>query len=170
MLHTIVVDNFFDNIDKVITLSKNLKYHSRPSYENWPGIRTESLHSEHYDFFNEVVLKVLSYYYPGKELKYYNAHVAFCKTKHGDRCGRGTRFHQDGNKKIAAVIYLSDGDIKCGTTIFHKKKDKQIIVANKFNTMVAYDGQKYHGFTSLKTVEKERLTLIVFIEDVEVLT
>ncbi len=167
MLQTIVVDNFFSNVDKVINLSKELKYHSAPSNENWPGIRTKSLHSTHYNFFNEVILQVLNYYYPNSELKYHNSHVAFSKLKHGDK-GK-TRFHQD-NCKIAAVIYLSDGNMQSGTTIFHNKKDKQIVVANKFNTMVAYDGKKYHGYTSLKPGKKERLTLNIFIEDVEVLT
>ena len=60
--------------------------------------------------------------------------------------------------------------MQSGTTIFQTKKDKQIIVGNKFNTMVAYSGQKYHGYTSLKTVDTERLTLNVFIKDIEVLT
>ena len=120
MLHTIVVDNFFKDVDKVINLSKQLKYHSAPDNENWPGIRTKSLHSTHYNFFNEVILKVLNYYYPNTQLKYYESHVAFSKLKHGDK-GK-TRFHQD-NVKLAAVIYLSDGDMQSGTTIFHSKKD-----------------------------------------------
>ena len=35
--------------------------------------------------------------------------------------------------------------------------------------MVSYDGSKYHGFTSLEPLkEKERLTLNVFIKDVEI--
>jgi len=68
MLQTIVVDNFFSNVDKVINLSKELKYHSAPSNENWPGIRTKSLHSTHYNFFNEVILQVLNYYLGLKNL------------------------------------------------------------------------------------------------------
>jgi len=166
MLHTIVVDNFFENVDEVINLSKKLKYYPAPDNENWPGLRTKSLHSTHYNFFNKVILKVLNYYYPNSEVIYNNSHVAFSKLKYGDK-GK-TRFHQD-NVKLAAVIYLSDGDMASGTTIFHTKKDKQIIVGNKFNTMVAYSGEKYHGYTSLRLVKKERLTLNVFIKDIEVL-
>jgi hypothetical protein len=133
MLHSIVVDNFFKNVDEVINLSKKLEYHLAPNNENWPGVRTKSLHSTHYDFFNKVILKILNYYYPNTQLKYYNSHVAFSKLKKGDK-GK-TRFHQD-NVKLAAV----------------------------------YSGEKYHGYTSLKSVEKERLTLNVFIEDIEVLS
>ena len=168
MLQTIIVDNFFDDVDKIIKLSKTLKYYPRSQKENWPGLRTKSLHLTHYGLFNDIVLKVLNYYYPASQLKYNDAYVGFSRLKYGDK-GK-TRFHYDDDTKVAAVIYLSDGDMKSGTTLFHTEKDKQIVVANKLNTMVAYDGKKYHGFTSLKTVKKERLTLNIFIKSIEVLT
>ena len=166
MLPTIIVDDFFDDVEKIIKLSKTLKYYPRNQNENWPGLRTKSLHLTNYDLFNDIVLKILSYYYPPSQLKYSDTFVGFSKLKYGDK-GK-TRFHYD-NFKLAAVIYLSDGDMKSGTTLFHTEKEKQIVVANKFNTMVAYDGGKYHGFTSLKTVKKERLTLNIFIKSIEVI-
>ena len=47
MLHTIVVDNFFDNVDNIISLSKKLKYYKGSENDNWPGLRTKSLHDTH---------------------------------------------------------------------------------------------------------------------------
>ncbi len=80
-----------------------------------------------------------------------------------------TKFHRD-KAVLAAVIYLFNGDMQSGTTIFFNEKEKQIVVGGKLNTMVAYDGRKIHGFTSLNNLKEERLTLNVFIRDIEVLS
>jgi len=165
MLHTIVVDNFFDNVDDIISLSKKLKYYKASESDNWPGLRTKSLHDTHYNLFNSVIIKILNYYYPNKKLHYSNSHVVFSRLKYGDE-GK-TRFHLDDDTKIAAVIYLSEGNIEGGTTIFENDNKKQIIVGNTFNSMIAYDGNKLHGYTSLLPFKnKERLTLNVFIGDI----
>ena len=165
MLHTIVVDNFFDNVDDIISLSKKLKYYKASESDNWPGLRTKSLHDTHYNLFNSVIIKILNYYYPNKKLHYSNSYVVFSRLKYGDQ-GK-TRFHLDDDTKIAAVIYLSEGNIEGGTTIFENDNKKQIIVGNIFNSMIAYDGNKLHGYTSLLPFKnKERLTLNVFIGDI----
>ena len=163
-----VVDNFFEDVDKIIDLSKKLKYYpATKETDNWPGIRTESLHLNHYDLFRNIILKILNYYHPNAQVKYDNSLICFSKLKYGDK-GK-TRFHYDGDTALATIIYLSEGNIETGTTLFNKNKKKQIIVGNEFNSMVSYDGSKYHGFTSLKPLrEKERLTLNVFIKNVEV--
>jgi len=168
MLQTIIVDDFFDNVEDIINLSKELKYHTASENENWPGIRTESLHETHYVLFNSIINKILNYFYPNKKLHYSDSKVVFSRLKHGDQ-GK-TRFHVDDNARIAAVIYLSEGDIEGGTTVFenNNKNKKQIIVANTFNSMVAYDGNKRHGYTSLLPFDsKERLTLNVFIGNID---
>ena len=165
MLHTIVVDNFFDNVNDIISLSKKLKYYKGSESDNWPGLRTKSLHDTHYNLFNSVIIKILNYYYPNKKLHYSNSYVVFSRLKYGDE-GK-TRFHLDDDTKIAAVIYLSEGNIEGGTTIFENDNKKQIIVGNIFNSMIAYDGNKLHGYTSLLPFKnKERLTLNVFIGDI----
>ena len=165
MLHTIVVDNFFDNVDNIISLSKKLKYYKGSENDNWPGLRTKSLHDTHYNLFNSVIIKILNYYYPNKKLHYSNSYVVFSRLKYGDQ-GK-TRFHLDDDTKIAAVIYLSEGDIEGGTTIFESDNNKQIIGGNTSHSMIAYDGNKLHGYTSLLPFKnKERLTLNVFIGDI----
>ena len=167
MYSTMVVDNFFEDVDKIISLSKNLKYTPATEIDNWPGVRTESLHLDHYGLFDNIILKILNYYYPAAQVKYNKSLVCFSKLKYGDK-GK-SRFHYDGDTVLGAIVYLSEGDIKTGTTLFNKDKKEQIIVGNEFNSMVSYDGSKYHGFTSLEPLrEKERLTLNVFIKNLEV--
>ena len=163
-LPTIVVDNFFKDVDKIIKLSKKYKYHP-PTKENyWAGKRSECLHIKNYDLFVEIILKILGYFYPNKKLRFSKSAIYFHKIRPKDK-GKN-QFHIDGNYNIAAVIYLSKGGIKTGTTILNRDNKKQILVSNDFNTMVGYDTVKKHGPTTLN-IKEERLTLNVFISNVQ---
>jgi len=166
MFPTIIVDDFFTNVDEIISLSKKLKFEPPLSIENWGGLRTKSLHHNHYNLFNNIIVKILSNYFPNKEVKFSDSSVYFHKLKGGDK--PKTHFHYDENFDISAVIYLSPGDINTGTTIFNKKREKQIIVGNEFNTLISYDSCKYHGPSTLN-LKKERLTLNCFIKNIEVI-
>jgi|TARA_R110000851_G_scaffold260123_1_gene412659 hypothetical protein len=166
MYTTIVKENFFDNVEDIINISKKLKYYPPKKKDNWPGLRTKSLHETNYDLFCTIVNKVIRNYYTTNECRFNNTSVYFSKIKKGQK-GK-THFHYDQNMAIAGVVYLSEGDIKSGTTLFNKDKKKHIIVGNEFNSMVSYDGKKYHGITNLNSF-KERLTLNIFIGDIEVL-
>tara|TARA_Y100001951_G_C11139231_1_gene182649 strand:+ start:51 stop:590 length:540 start_codon:yes stop_codon:yes gene_type:complete len=170
-LPTIVVDNFFNDVDKIIKLSKKYKYHPPTKEDYWAGKRSECLHIKNYDLFVEIILKILSYFYPNKKLRFSKSAIYFHKIRPKDK-GK-SQFHIDGDCNIpdrhlvlAAVIYLSKGSIKTGTTIFNKDNKKQILVSNDFNTMVGYDTVKKHGPTTLN-IKEERLTLNVFISNVE---
>ncbi len=166
MYTTIIKENFFDNVDDIINISKKLKYYPPSRKDNWPGLRTKSLHETNRDLFSLIVNKVIKNYYTNNEYRFKNTGVYFSKIKHGQK-GK-THFHYDKNVIIAGVIYLSKGDIKSGTTLFNEEKKKHIIVANEFNSLISYDGKKYHGITNLNSL-KERLTLNVFIGDIEIL-
>ena len=164
VLPTIIADNFFTNPKDVIKLSKTYKYHI-PTKENyWAGRRSDCLHIKNYNFYKQIILKVLSYYYPNVELTFTNSAVYFHKIKPNNK-GKN-KFHFDKNYDVAAIVYLNKSDIKTGTTIFNKDNKKQIIVSNDYNTMVCYDTKKYHGPTSLNLVD-ERLTLNIFIKNIK---
>tara|TARA_R100001143_G_C3329147_1_gene118578 strand:+ start:380 stop:892 length:513 start_codon:yes stop_codon:yes gene_type:complete len=168
MLPTIVVDNFFENVNEVIKLSKKIKYSPPRKEEYWVGLRTESLHINHYKLFNSIISKVLDSYFPYKNPQYENSAICFHKLLPGcKKSNDKTRYHQDSNVKLAGIIYLSCGDRKSGTTLFNKQKKKQIVISNDFNTLVCYDGSKLHGPTILK-VNKERLTMNIFIKKIKV--
>tara|TARA_R100001015_G_C4512747_1_gene83937 strand:- start:124 stop:633 length:510 start_codon:yes stop_codon:yes gene_type:complete len=163
---TIVQDNFFDNVDEIIKLSKTLKFYKPDKKVNWFGLRTKSLHEYNFVLFKNIVFKILNLYYPNSKLSFTNTRVCFTKQTYKDKCKN--KWHRDADCKIAAVIYLSEGNITGGTTIFDNSNKKQVIVGNTFNSMVAYDGNKLHGFTSLLNFKnKERLTLNVFIGNIK---
>ncbi len=78
-----------------------------------------------------------------------------------------TDFHRDTDVQLAGVIYLDSNGIENGTTIFKEKNQKQMIISNDINTLVCYDGSKYHGPTTLN-VKKERLTMNIFIKGIKI--
>ena len=71
-------------------------------------------------------------------------------------------FHKD-DCELAAVIYLSDGDIENGTRLLDQNKQKKVVVANRKNTMIAYDANRFHAPSSI-VHHKERLIVIVFLQ------
>jgi hypothetical protein len=164
MYNTIIQDNFFKNLNDIINISKQLKFYSPGKGDNWPGVRTESIHKTHYELFLEIINKIVYNYYPNLEFKFNNTKIYFAKVKPGDK-GK-SHFHYDDDVKIAAVIYLSEGDIKSGTTIFNKDK-QQVVMSNDINTMISYDATKYHGPTNLDILQ-ERLTLNIFIGNINI--
>ena len=168
MLPTIVVDNFFKDVNEIIKLSKKFKYFPPKKEEHWVGLRTKSLHINNYKLFNSIILKILKFYFPTKNTAYENSFIYFHKLMPGCKKSNGeTHYHTDSNVKLAGIIYLSKGDVKNGTTLFNKKKKKQIIVSNDLNTLVCYEGSKYHGPTLLD-VNQERLTMNIFIKDIKI--
>ncbi len=68
---TLCVDNFFDEPNKVIELSKSLDYESSNVY---PGKRSIDLHIHHEEFFNWVSNKIMSALYPAEwpNIAWYN--------------------------------------------------------------------------------------------------
>ena len=162
---TIIGDNFFNNLNEKIKISKELKYYKPKKNDNWPGLRTESIHTTHPELFHAVVMKILSYYYPNTFIKFGNTSLVFSKIKKEDKSK--SHFHYDVNSKLAGLIYLSEGDLKSGTTLFNDNKKKQVIISNDINTMIVYDAMKYHGITNLNVLE-ERLTINFFIREINI--
>jgi|TARA_R100000027_G_C2186134_1_gene75462 hypothetical protein len=168
MFPTIVVDNFFTDVNKIINLSKTFEYLPPKENEDWIGFRTESIHLKEYELFNSIILKVLNCFFYNKNVSYNNSFIHFHKiTPECLKNSKLTDFHQDSDVKLAGVIYLNSNGIENGTTIFKEKNQKQIIISNDINTLVCYDGSKYHGPTTLD-VKKERLTMNIFIKGIKI--
>ena len=170
MLPTLIVDNFFDNINDIIKLSKKFKYIPPNKNQNWMGLRTESIHSNHYEVFNCIILKILNYYFPERRVTYDSSFIHFHKLSPGCKKRKGKTpgfpYHRD-RSPLTGIIYLSKGDMDMGTTLFNNKK-QQIVVRNDLNTLLCYDGDKHHGPTTLD-VKKERLTMNIFINKINIL-
>ena len=52
-----IVDNFFEDPDKVVELADNCKFYN-PNTGNWPGTRTKQLDVEDHRFFSYFGMKV----------------------------------------------------------------------------------------------------------------
>tara|TARA_Y100000593_G_C4139420_1_gene251451 strand:+ start:84 stop:590 length:507 start_codon:yes stop_codon:yes gene_type:complete len=160
----IIKNNFFKDPDTVAEYSKTLDFKPPLSYQLWPGLRTDNLSDIDKNFFLDVMLKILSTLYSDKEFRFEDSWLHFHKIKKGDKAK--ISYHKDKGFKLASVIYLTkNGDIDNGTTIFDENGNKQVIVANKYNSMVLYESNKLHGATNMD-FDEERLTLIAFFKDI----
>jgi hypothetical protein len=171
---TFVLENFFKNPDSIINYSKNLEFFKPEKNDNWPGARTKSFHLFNKPLFEYIVFKILNVYYDFSfhKIKYLNTYVMFHKINLKNYLKfdkKHTNIHRDNNCELAGVIYLNKKfNEKTGTNVFDDKKNKIIKVSNSYNTLVCYDSKKIHGINDV--LDKERLTIVVFIGKVEIET
>lgn len=180
----IIADNFFKYPQDVRELALSMDYY--PSEIGiYSGVRTESLHLTHTNFFREVCCKILNSY----SLRFtdYIATMHFHLT--GEEFGDNGWVHIDGSTVIASIIYLNldNNDIDTGTCLYKLKNlnhgietlpamKKSFITAadnrqvkiqhnqdytpvvkigNMFNRMIAYDARNPHAGSSYYGNSKE---------------
>jgi|LakMenE18May11ns_1017448.scaffolds.fasta_scaffold9429620_2 hypothetical protein len=169
---TFVLENFFQNPNDVVEYSKTLEFFKPEKDENWPGVRTKSLHLFNKPLFDYIVSKILSVYYDFSfhNFKYLDTHIMFQKINLKDFLNnnkKNTNLHQDIYHELAGVIYLNKKfNEKTGTNIFDNNENKIVKVSNSYNTLVCYDAQKIHGFNDI--LNEERLTIVIFIGKIEI--
>ena len=161
----IIKNNFFEQPEKVVEFANTLDFKPPLSFQNWPGKRTDNLVDIDRELFSSVMLKILSTLYGDTQIRFENSWLHFHKITKGDTAKVG--YHVDDDFEMASVIYLSEGDIDNGTTIFDENGKKQVMVANKYNSMILYDSNRLHGATNM-TFDTDRLTLIAFFRDIKV--
>lgn len=131
---TIVVDNFYNepNLWREFALDQKFFKGNRG---NWPGLRTELLHTLHYDLFQITLKKILFV------LKDYGiTQVNELQTGFqliAEEYGRGWVHDDDPSFQYAGVIYLSkDAPIGSGTTIYEDSVDFD---GDRYNKMFETD-------------------------------
>jgi hypothetical protein len=166
---TVIIENFFENPDKVVDYSKKLKFINHKDWHtkvNWIGSRSESLHITNKPLFNFIIEKFLSIYYGNNlsNLQYYNSYIYFHKITLQDykNCSLKNTIHKD-ISTLAAIIYLNKNlhNEETGTSIFNSDKNRLIKISNSYNVLVGYDAKKLHSPTNIQ--DENRLTLNVFI-------
>jgi len=170
---TLIVNNFFNNPNKIVQYSKTLEYQKSDWVEKdreWPGVRTKSINYFNFDLFKFIFLKTLSYYYSNSELinLKIKGKAFFSKTTSEDKSlyKRNEEIHKDKGSLLAGVIFLNNkNDFKTGTTVFDDKLNIKLKVSNLFNSMVCYDANEYHGPSNLT---KNRLTISFFIDTLNI--
>jgi|TARA_R110000744_G_scaffold169407_1_gene287267 hypothetical protein len=139
---TLIVDNFFDDTQKVLQVSEQLEFKDLP-HKRWAGLRTDKMHEVNPSFFDYVSKKITRLMFPSDyNNMIWHVEMYFSKTnpkdlKHPDWV------HKDEAAEFTSIIYLSDHS--CGTDICHLK--------NTFDSVPDSFGNeqfKYYRDTSAK--------------------
>ena len=171
---TIILDNFFEEPEKVIKLANSLKY-TEATFGQFPGVRSTPLHLDNFLFFEKFGKKVLTVLYPSIPEITFNCELSFQKISK-EYLNKGW-VHKDLITDFTAIVYLSKHK-NCGTSIFDSvdvcpffnktnKKDmyinkkfeenllhldvnnnqfeETINIKSKFNRLIIFDGGQYHA-------------------------
>jgi hypothetical protein len=171
---TIILDNFFQEPEKVIKFANNLKY-IEDEFGQYPGVRTELLHLNYMPFFEKFGKKILTVMYPSIKKITFNCALSFQKISK-EYINKGW-VHRDECTDFTAIVYLSKHK-NCGTSIFDSKEvyhtfndfskkdmyinkkfeenlkhldinnnqfEETINIKSKFNRLIIFDGGQYHA-------------------------
>lgn len=181
MIPSIIVDNFFEEPDKVVEFANSLEYNVLQ--DNYPGARTERLSDEFSDKFAEKVFSNFPF-----TVNSYDLHLSFQKIT--DKFETGF-IHIDTPTQLTGIVYLNEED-NTGTSLYsfngdhnkilktldnrnpdaekllkHNKQFKKTVdVENVYNRAFIFDASTPHcanGFSG-----NERLTLIGFFKDIKI--
>jgi hypothetical protein len=116
---TIIVDNFFDEPNKVVEYSKKLNFKKNPE-GIWPGERTNQLANLDINFFNWVIYRIIRVMFPMNHKNFtWNADQFFQKINGKIYTDEGW-VHSDIEDEVTAIIYLSNHK-NCGTSLYTPK-------------------------------------------------
>ena len=160
MIPSIIVDNFFEEPDKVVEFANSLEHNVLQN--NYPGARTERLSDEFSDKFAEKVFSNFPF-----TVNSYDLHLSFHKIP--DKFHSGF-VHVDTPNQLTVIVYLNEED-NTGTSLYsfigdHYKILKTLDVKNVYNRAFIFDASTPHcanGFSG-----DERLTLIGFFKDIKI--
>jgi|5B_taG_2_1085324.scaffolds.fasta_scaffold95660_2 hypothetical protein len=167
LIPTLVHDNFFTNLEEVITYAKQLEY--LPNKDGrWPGKRTLPLHEINNDLFISVTNKITKLLWPSvSENISYSAYSMF-QSIPKEYVNAGW-VHQD-VETLTAIIYLSK-HTECGTSIFECKnfntvknteKKKDIYLNNDFKNENKYLKENNDNFTETISIKSRQNRIVIF--------
>tara|TARA_R100001086_G_C11808283_1_gene250773 strand:- start:64 stop:720 length:657 start_codon:yes stop_codon:yes gene_type:complete len=143
---TLIVDDFFTDPQRVVKLSKTLKYATAPN-NTWPGTRTLSLHEVDNDFFQWSTRKIMALLYPAQIIKEktlkWHANQYFQRVPY-KTYGEEGWIHNDSEDEFTVIIYLSDHP-QSGTCLYEGKY---------FNPQPEYSEEKERFYRDLKDINR----------------
>ena len=172
----IEVNNFFQNSDLIVDLSKNLEFYSFDKHPEtisvgrYAGKRSLQLHNIYPEFFESLCYGVVSHLVDFSKIESCDWRVSsyFSIVNSDDNAEDIAVIHQDIDVLYAGVVYLSKNlDINSGTSLYKKENENYVEeyeFKNEFNKMIMYDASIPHGIT--KFVD-DRLSLLFFIKDLK---
>jgi hypothetical protein len=174
MYPTIIKTNFFSNPEEILNQLNSLPLYKPTEKDNWPGKRSNNLSIVNTQLHAFIVNEIFKLYFGNQYFNYYDINVEsseikYHKLKENDwknHTKMHTRIHKD-NCDLAGIIYLNKNtnDINTGTSIYDGHKKPMVTISNCFNTIACYDGNVYHGATSLN--EEDRNIIVIFLRNIE---
>ena len=169
MIPTLVKNYFFENPKEVINFSKKITWYRSTDQDNWPGYRSDNLFKINKKLHDYIIDEIVKLYFKGRQVQIEYTKLQFHKITYEDWLShnrKNTRIHKDFTD-LAGIIYLNQdiNNFNTGTSIYDENKNPLIQVSNSFNTLVCYDGNAYHGATSLD--KNDRLTIVIFLNKIK---
>lgn len=171
-MKSIVIDNFLDDPYKAIELSKTFDYYPRNPNQYYEGIRTPNLKDLDFDFYNQVMSKIIYSYFDTINDYEIEGHMNFHKLRDEDLNDPhwiNDRVHRD-NYITSTIVYLTpDAPMTSGTQLYrqvNKEYIPDVIYHNKFNRMIMFPGKVPHSAMNIKGGKEDRLTLLFFLEKI----
>ena len=142
MWPTMIVDDFFADPERVVELSKAIKYN--PTDGLYPGQRSEQLHLVDPAFFNWSTAKLIALLYPMHSNNIHWKAIQMFQRVPPKVYGAAGWVHHDHFSEITSVIYLSHNK-NSGTSLY---KGKDFTVGSDYNK------EKEDFYKSLKNKEQ----------------
>jgi len=168
----VILEDFFKNPDDIVSYANKILYNTPKPNDYWIGKRSESLSLINPQLFHFIVNKVISIFYNTKkeEVLISDIDIYFQKIKKTDIINcletRKSMLHTDKSKSLSGIIYLSKKEgIKNGTKISLNENTDNILVSNKYNSMLCYDGGQLHS--PIGSEDDDRLTIVFFIRKIQ---
>jgi hypothetical protein len=171
-----VVDNFFEDPDRVVEVAKHLQWFYWDHHPargiatgKYAGIRSNELHLENPDFFNYASNKIAATIYDFSKMNKctWRCSMYFSLVSARDKPGKDSPvkiIHSDSGVGKSGLIFLSKRINRGAGTSFYNSNYKKIKEAkNRYNRLISYEGKVPHGTS--KYVDN-RLTLLFFFKDV----
>jgi hypothetical protein len=117
---SIIVDNFFDDPNKILEISKKLSF-AKDNAGRWPGERTTCNSQTDKNFYNWLNYKIVRLLYPMNHEQMTWTCSQYFQKVNGNFYKNEGWIHSDAPWEFTAIIYLSKHK-NCGTSLFTKKK------------------------------------------------
>ena len=168
---TIIVDDFFDEPQKILEISKKINFNSSP-HGNWPGERSEEISKINIELFNWINYRLIRILYPMNHERMSWTSSQYFQKIDGNIHKHEGWVHSDNPFEITAIIYLSNHK-KCGTSLFNKKnffnetkhnnkKKEMYLNKNNINKYLKYLRENNDQFEESLSIDSKFNRLVMF--------
>ena len=148
-----ILDNFFDNPDKIRDYGLSLEFEKDPR-GGWPGVRTKPLHEINQPLFNAICKRIISLHFDLENVDNvmsWQTHICFQKV---DKSYESGWVHVDTPSIFSAIIYLNTNPNPNSGTSIYKLKNK-ILIPNT-QELNPYKLNAYKGVINIEDVKEKR--------------